>query len=63
MNTDEASHLNAGQKGMIKELFSQGVKHKMKVTLARQLSKTSSKIIICKRSDGGFRFPKPLIYM
>jgi len=42
MNTDEASHLNAGQKGMIKELFSQGVKHKMKVTLARQLSKTST---------------------
>ena len=42
MNTDEAAYLDVGQKSMLKDLFSQGVKHKMKVNLVRQFSKTSS---------------------
>ena len=42
MNTNEAAHLDARQKAMVKDLFSQGVKHKMRVNLVRQMSKTSS---------------------
>ena len=42
MNTEEAAHLDERQKAMVKDLFSQGVKHKMKVNLVRQISKTSS---------------------
>ena len=40
ISTDESSHLDAEQKAQIKELFSQGVKHKMKTQnkLVRQLS-------------------------
>ena len=42
MNTEEAAHLDERQKAMVKDLFSQGVKHKMRVNLVRQISKTSS---------------------
>lgn len=42
MNTNEAAHLDARQKAMVKDLFSQGVKHKMRVNLVRQMSKTST---------------------
>jgi len=40
MNTEEAN-LNSEQKEQILELFSQGVKHKMRVNFVRQMSKTS----------------------
>jgi len=56
MNTDEAAHLDVGQKSMLKDLFSQGVKHKMKVNLVRQFSKTSSTsrhASISSRQDSG----------
>ena len=43
MSTDEAAHLDETHKAMIKDLFSQGVKHKMRVNLVRQISKPSSK--------------------
>ena len=48
MNTNEAAHLDARQKAMVKDLFSQGVKHKMRVNLVRQMSKTSSNRILRK---------------
>ena len=41
MNTEEAAHLDMQQKSMIQELFSQGVKHKMRMNFVRQMSKTS----------------------
>ena len=41
MNTEEAAHLDMNQKSMIQELFSQGVKHKMRMNFVRQMSKTS----------------------
>jgi len=41
MNTEEAGHLDMQQKSQIQELFSQGVKHKMRMNLVRQMSKTS----------------------
>jgi len=41
MNTDEASDLDNKQKEMIMELFTQGVKHKMRMNLVRQMSRTS----------------------
>ena len=41
MNTEEAAHLDMQQKCMIQELFSQGVKHKMRMNFVRQMSKTS----------------------
>ena len=40
---DQTNRLNADQKVLIKDLFSQGVKHKMKVNLGRQLSRPSGK--------------------
>ena len=45
MNTEEAN-LDSEQKEQILELFSQGVKHKMRMNFVRQMSKTSSKEII-----------------
>ena len=42
MNMDESSHFDQNQKNSIKDLFSQGVKHKMKVNFVRSLS-TSTK--------------------
>ena len=39
---DETNRLNSDQKVLIKNLFSQGVKHKMKVNLGRQLSSKPS---------------------
>ena len=35
---DESSHFDQNQKNSIKDLFSQGVKHKMKVNFVRSLS-------------------------
>ena len=43
MNTEEAANLDSQQKSKIQELFSQGVKHKMRMNFVRQMSKTSSK--------------------
>ena len=40
---DQTNRLNADQKVLIKDLFSQGVKHKMKVNLGRQLSRPSGR--------------------
>ena len=40
---DQTNRLNADQKVLIKDLFSQGVKHKMKVNISRQLSRPSGK--------------------
>ena len=39
---DQTNRLNSDQKVLIKNLFSQGVKHKMKVNLGRQLSSKPS---------------------
>ena len=39
MNTEEAANLDSQQKSKIQELFSQGVKHKMRMNFVRQLSK------------------------
>jgi len=41
MNTEEAGNLDSQQKNEIQELFSQGVKHKMRMNFVRQMSKTS----------------------
>eukprot|EP00092_Neocalanus_flemingeri_P037562 GFUD01040897.1.p1 GENE.GFUD01040897.1~~GFUD01040897.1.p1 ORF type:complete len:877 (+),score=230.71 GFUD01040897.1:117-2747(+) len=41
MNTEEAAYLDTREKSMIQGLFSQGVKHKMRMNFARQISKTS----------------------
>ena len=40
---DQTNRLNADQKVLIKDLFSQGVKHKMKVNISRQLSRPSGR--------------------
>ena len=39
---DQTNRLNSDQKVLIKNLFSQGVKHKMKVNIGRQLSSKPS---------------------
>ena len=44
MNCGEAGNLSEDQKYQIQELFTQGVKHKMRMNFVRQMSKTSSKM-------------------
>ena len=44
MNCGEAGNLTEEQKDQIQELFTQGVKHKMRMNFVRQMSKTSSKM-------------------
>ena len=41
MNSDEVSFLGEKERAQIRELFSQGIKHKMKMNFVRQMSKTS----------------------
>ena len=41
MDSDEVSYLGEGEKTKIRELFSQGIKHKMKMNFARKMSKSS----------------------
>lgn len=43
LNSEELIYLDNNEKEQIRELFEQGVKHKMKMNFVRQLSKTSGK--------------------
>jgi len=55
MNTPEAANLDDRQKAQIKHLFTQGVKHKMRMNLVRQMSKTSTSRhpSVSSRQDSG----------
>ena len=41
INSEEFSFLGEGEKAQIRELFSQGIKHKMKMNFVRKMSKSS----------------------
>lgn len=41
MNSDEVTFLGEKERSQVRELFSQGIKHKMKMNFVRQMSKTS----------------------
>ena len=45
LNSEELIYLDNNEKEQVRELFDQGVKHKMKMNFVRQLSKTSGKYI------------------
>ena len=41
MNSDEVNYLADEERTKIRELFSQGIKHKMKMNVVRKMSKSS----------------------
>ena len=41
INSEELAFLGEGEKDQIRELFSQGIKHKMKMNFVRKISKSS----------------------
>ena len=47
LNSEELQQLGVEEKDKIRELFDQGVKHKMKMNFVRQMSKTSG--LFCMR--------------
>ena len=46
LNSEELQQLGVEEKDKIRELFDQGVKHKMKMNFVRQMSKTSG-LLLC----------------
>ena len=43
INSEELSFLGEGDRAQIRELFSQGIKHKMKMNFVRKISKSSGR--------------------
>ena len=41
INSEELAFLGEGERDQIRELFSQGIKHKMKMNFVRKISKSS----------------------
>ena len=46
LNSEELQQLGVEEKDKIRELFDQGVKHKMKMNFVRQMSKTSGLLLL-----------------
>ena len=44
INSEELAFLGEGEKDQIRELFSQGIKHKMKMNFVRKISKSSGSV-------------------
>ena len=43
LHNEDLAHLTSEEKDQIRDLFDQGVKHKMKMNFVRQMSKTSGR--------------------